>query len=160
MIQKKTIFNNVVLLQEKYGHLKEGDQTFDKINRVQVAHLNKTKDDYQYIYDSNNNITDIYENGRLVNHYQYDEANRLIEEQDFIFNQRNTYLYDSNGNILNKITYNLKTKEFIKENKYRYASNGISDMLVNFNDERYIYDRQSDNLNVWLFVNEVLQFPL
>ena len=153
--QKKTIFNNVVLLQEKYGHLKEGDQTFDKINRVQVAHLNKTKDDYQYIFDSNNNITDIYENGRLINHYQYDEANRLIEEQDFIFNQRNTYFYDSNGNILNKITYNLKTKEFIKENKYRYASNGISDMLVNFNDESCSYDEHG---NITNYRNQICKF--
>ena len=153
--EKKTSYNGNVLLKEKYGYVKDGDQTFNLINHLQVAILNKTKDDYQYVYDKNGNITEIFENGKLINQYTYDENNRLIKETDAILKQKIKYLYDKNNNILNKTVYDLSTNELIKEDKYQYASNLISDLLVKFNDESFSYDEYG---NIKTFRNQTCKF--
>ena len=153
--EKKTSYNGNVLLKEKYGYVKDGDQTFNLINHLQVAILNKTKDDYQYVYDKNGNIAEIFENGKLINQYTYDENNRLIKETDAILKQKIKYLYDKNNNILNKTVYDLSTNELIKEDKYQYASNLISDLLVKFNDESFSYDEYG---NIKTFRNQTCKF--
>ena len=153
--EKKTSYNGNVLLKEKYGYVKDGDQTFNLINHLQVAILNKTKDDYQYVYDKNGNIAEIFENGKLINQYTYDENNRLIKETDTILKQKIKYLYDKNNNILNKTFYDLSTNELIKEDKYQYASNLISDLLVKFNDESFSYDEYG---NIKTFRNQTCKF--
>ena len=66
----------------------------------------KINDDlYEYKYDNLYNITDIYLNKELINHYEYDNFNELIKEDNYILNKTIEYTYDTEGNILNRKEY-------------------------------------------------------
>ena len=39
---------------------------------------------YDYSYDNNGNITEIKQNGKLINKYTYDSLNELKEEYDYV----------------------------------------------------------------------------
>ncbi len=95
--EKKTSYNGNVLLKEKYGYVKDGDQTFNLINHLQVAILNKTKDDYQYVYDKNGNIK-TFKNQTC----KFDNFHKInqIGENNFTYNalgcrtRKNSIYYD------------------------------------------------------------------
>ena len=56
----------------------------------------------KYSYDSNGNITQINEDGRLLVKYTYDGVNRLIREDNAKLNKTYIFEYDGTGNITSK----------------------------------------------------------
>lgn len=57
---------------------------------------------YDYSYDANGNITEIRQNGKLINKYTYDSLNELKEEYDYVNKFYINYSYDGAGNLQNK----------------------------------------------------------
>ena len=120
----------------RYCYLKNGKRTSDIINKI----INNT-DKYEYTYDQLYNITDIYYNNKLIKHYEYNNYNELIRENDYINNKVIEYNYDKNGNLLtvldNSITYT-----------YEYENTNWSDQLTKYNNEAIVYDEIGNPIKI------------
>lgn len=93
-----------------------------------------------YKYDTLNNITDIYKNNMLQNHYVYNNLSWLLEDYDYNRNKKTIYTYDTVGNILSKKEYQLDTDNLQNESIYEYNNNDWQDQLTKFNSEDITYD--------------------
>ncbi|MBO4805898.1 MAG: hypothetical protein J5554_07635 [Paludibacteraceae bacterium] len=87
-----------------------------------ISHIKK-------VYDKRGNLSEEYENGKLTSYHRYDSKGRLLADSTFC--GKETYTYDSKGNILaiqksNDCIYagskKLPTK--ITVEKYEYGKNG------------------------------------
>jgi len=103
---------------------------------------------YNYTYDNLYNITDIYLNNEIINHYEYDNFNELIKEDNYILNKTIKYTYDTEGNILLKKEYELNTENLIKEDKYEYSNTSWEDQLTKFNNDTITYDAIGNPLTI------------
>ena len=70
---------------------------------------------YDYSYDNNGNITEIKQNGKLINKYTYDSLNELKEKYDYVNKfyinysygvVKTNYYYDSNKNLITLVKGN------------------------------------------------------
>ena len=70
---------------------------------------------YDYSYDNNGNITEIKQNGKLINKYTYDSLNELKEKYDYVNKfyinysyggVKTHYYYDSNKNLITLVKGN------------------------------------------------------
>ena len=146
--------------------------TYDELGRVTKKRLNDTIDteyhyiskgyrtsfivdkvtdngnSYEYKYDELDNITDIYYNGEIRNHYEYDNSNQLIKDDDYERNITSIYSYDNVGNILLKQEYKLNTEELLHEDIYEYSNSNWEDELTKFNDESITYDEIGNPLTI------------
>jgi len=113
--------------------------------------LDKLKDnfnEFEYKYDSLDNITDIYKNGDLINHYEYDNSNQLIKDDDYESGITTIYSYDNVGNIISKKDYRLQTERLLHEDIYEYNNTNWEDQLTKFNDENITYDEIGNPLTI------------
>ena len=113
--------------------------------------LDKLEDNFNYFeykYDELDNITDIYRNNNLVNHYEYDNSNQLIRDDDYERNMTTIYSYDNIGNILSKKEFVLNSKTLLNENTYLYTNTNWEDQLTKFNDEEITYDEIGNPLSI------------
>lgn len=87
---------------------------------------------FNYAYDSNGNITDIYKNGVLQEHYTYDALNQLKT----VTNGTNVYeyTYDNGGNILNVKLNGTVTDTYV------YGDENWKDKLTAYNGQAITYD--------------------
>lgn len=139
-IYKKSINDNYIT---RYQYLSLGNRTSTIIKSIE----NDT-DKYSYRYNCLNNITHIYHNGILENEYFYDSYNELVEENNYINNQKVKYSYDTNGNILYKRIYNLIDENMIAENTYEYNNENWCDQLTKFNNYNITYDDIGNPLTI------------
>ncbi len=136
----KDINNN---LKQEYKYITNGNKTSNTINEVKIGN-----DIYSYKYDNLYNITDIYKNKELINHYEYDNFNELIKEDNYILNKTIEYTYDTEGNILNRKEYELNTNTLIKTDTYEYSNTLWEDQLTKFNNESITYDEIGNPLTI------------
>ena len=97
-------------------------------------------------YDSNGNVQTISNYG-IVNHYSYDDRNRLVEEVDTQlvdtqWNERYVYAYNDGGNIVSKTIYDTTTG--IQKGSYSY--NYTNDRLTSYKYEQ-TYSIRSYNID-------------
>ena len=107
----------------------------------------------EYQYDAMNNITEIRENGTLIQSYAYDGQNQLVRENDVRKNETVTYAYDTGGNILTKKHYayttgSLEGKTPVSTDSYGYQNSGWKDLLTSYNGAPITYDG-SGNATKW-----------
>ena len=107
----------------------------------------------EYRYDAMNNITEIRENGTLIQSYAYDGQNQLVRENDVRKNETVTYAYDTGGNILTKKHYayttgSLEGKTPVSTDSYGYQNSGWKDLLTSYNGAPITYDG-SGNATKW-----------
>ena len=107
----------------------------------------------EYRYDAMNNITEIRENGTLIQSYAYDGQNQLVRENDVRKNETVTYAYDTGGNILMKKHYayttgSLEGKTPVSTDSYGYQNSGWKDLLTSYNGAPITYDG-SGNATKW-----------
>ena len=126
-----------------YTYLTNGKRT-----SLIVKSIENNNDLYSYKYDKLNNITHIYHNNILENKYYYDSYNQLIKENNYITNETIKYNYDNSGNIIYKKVYNLKTYNFLYENKYEYNNTNWVDQLTKYNDDIITYDEIGNPLTI------------
>jgi RHS repeat-associated protein len=99
---------------------------------------------YEYTYDSNKNITEIKENGAVIQSYVYDSWGQLIRENDARANKTYVYNYDSFGNLLSKNTYDYTTGELgavTDTDTCTYGDANWTDLLTEFNGQSIVYDQ-------------------
>ena len=64
---------------------------------------------FSYNYDSNVNITKVYENSILKQSYVYDALDQLVRENNAYANRTYVWVYGNGGNILSKTEYQYTT---------------------------------------------------
>lgn len=102
---------------------------------------------YEYHYDNLYNITDIYLNDELINHYEYDEFNELIKEDNYQTNITIKYTYDIDGNIQNKSQYVINSETLINTVNYLYNPD-YKDQLIKYNNEDIKYDATGNPISI------------
>ncbi|WP_304033652.1 RHS repeat domain-containing protein [Ruminococcus bromii] len=106
---------------------------------------------YDYSYDANGNITEIKQNGKLINKYTYDSLNELKEEYDYVNKFYINYSYDGAGNLQNKYeqvldpTYGYPTGTQ-HGNTYEYTDTSWKDKLTKVNGSNISYDANGNPL--------------
>ena len=106
---------------------------------------------YDYSYDNNGNITEIKQNGKLINKYTYDSLNELKEEYDYVNKFYINYSYDGAGNLQNKYeqvldpTYGYPTGTQ-HGNTYEYTDTSWKDKLTKINGDNITYDANGNPL--------------
>ncbi len=113
-----------------------------------VKSMKIEEDLYEYAYDDLYNITDIYLNGELINHYEYDSLNELIQNDNYVQNITYAFTYDKEGNILSKKEYELGTSNLIRQDTFEYKNSSWEDQLTKFNDEEIIYDKIGNPIKI------------
>ena len=107
---------------------------------------------YDYSYDANGNITEIKQNGKLINKYTYDSLNELKEEYDYVNKFYINYSYDGAGNLQNKYeqvldpTYGYPTGTQ-HGNTYEYTDTSWKDKLTKINGDNITYDANGNPLS-------------
>ena len=106
---------------------------------------------YDYSYDNNGNITEIKQNGKLINKYTYDSLNEVKEEYDYVNKFYINYSYDGAGNLQNKYeqvldpTYGYPTGTQ-HGNTYEYTDTSWKDKLTKVNGSNISYDANGNPL--------------
>jgi YD repeat-containing protein len=106
---------------------------------------------YDYSYDNNGNITEIKQNGKLINKYTYDSLNELKEEYDYVNKFYINYSYDGAGNLQNKYEQVLYPNNGYSTgtqngNTYEYTDTSWKDKLTKINGDNITYDANGNPL--------------
>ncbi len=139
-LQEQNINN---LYKTKYEYLTNGKRTSLLINK-----MTNNNNSYSYKYDKLDNITHIYYNDKLIYKYYYDEFNELIKEDDYIQNKTFRYIYDKNGNILSKNTYELKTFNLLDKKVFEYNNKNWTDQLTKYENDIISYDEIGNPISI------------
>ena len=94
--------NSVFFTDYEYAGGKSENSTTNLVSKLTQKYGADELVNYEYSYDGNGNITEIYENGTLAHKYTYDSLNQLKEEYDYINRFYINYSYDNCGNIQSK----------------------------------------------------------
>ena len=126
-----------------YEYVSFGNKTSQILKSIQI-----NTDLYEFEYNESYNITDIYLNNKLINHYEYGLNNELLKEFDYSLNKSHKYVYDNNGNILNSYTFDLVKNVLLNKDVYEYSDNNWKDKLTKFNDKVITYDNIGNPLTI------------
>ena len=139
-LKEKNINNQ---LPVTYEYERNGNKTSLILKRMTIDNII-----YDYKYDNLYNITDIYKNKELINHYTYDSFNELIKEDNYVSNKTITYTYDNSGNILKREEYEINTDILIHEDNFGYNNTNWKDQLTKFNDTEITYDEIGNPITI------------
>ena len=120
-----------------------GEMTYklgDGENATQIAK-------YKYSYDSNGNITEVWDGNNKIAKYQYDSLNQIKVAWDYQQNLKFTYTYDNSGNISGATNqaldprygedYTVGSPHSID---YYYNDSSWGDLLTSLNSTSLSYD--------------------
>ena len=127
----------------EYTYITNGNKTSTVLKSMKI-----NNDLYEYAYDHLYNITDIYLNNKLSNHYEYDNFNELIKEDNYSLNKTIRYTYDNAGNILKKQEYEIDTYNLLHTDTYEYNNANWEDQLTKYNNETITYDAIGNPLTI------------
>ena len=129
------------LINLSYDYLSKGNKTSFRIKN------NKIDDDlYSYNYDELYNITDVFLNNKIINHYEYDKYNQLTKSMDYLNGINKIYNYNLQGNILKIQTLNMNDV-LLSYNIFNY-DNSWDDRLIKFNEELIEYDNSGNPIKI------------
>ena len=119
----------------------------NKTTGLIATYQNGSDSAYSYEYDEVGNIKEITQGTTSIS-YVYDEANRLIRENNSILNQTIIYEYDAWGNILNKKVYAYTTATNpgtpTSTITYNYGNGTWKDQLTEYNGQTIAYDEMGN----------------
>ena len=133
------------LYSKHFNYLQKGNYTSNLVASEWFGKNGIIKESLKYSYDQNGNIIKVFENGELIQSFEYDGISRLIRENNKKLNKTTTFEYDAGGNIVRKIEYgyttvatdNLSGGSVIP---YTYPTSGWKDQLLSYNFETIEYD--------------------
>ena len=143
----KLVFNT----DYEYANGKAENSTTNLISKFSQSYGSDSVLSYVYSYDANGNITEIKQNGKLINKYTYDSLNELKEEYDYVNKFYINYSYDGAGNLQNKYeqvldpTYGYPTGTQ-NGNTYEYTDTSWKDKLTKVNGSNISYDANGNPL--------------
>ena len=144
----KLVFNT----DYEYANGKAENSTTNLISKFSQSYGGDSVLSYDYSYDANGNITEIKQNGKLINKYTYDSLNELKEEYDYVNKFYINYSYDRAGNLQNKYeqvldpTYGYPTGTQ-HGNTYEYTDTSWKDKLTKINGDNITYDANGNPLS-------------
>lgn len=135
----------------EYANGKAENSTTNLISKFSQSYGGDSVLSYDYSYDNNGNITEIKQNGKVINKYTYDSLNELKEEYDYVNKFYINYSYDGAGNLQNKYeqvldpTYGYPTGTQ-HGNTYEYTDTSWKDKLTKVNGSNISYDANGNPL--------------
>ena len=144
--------NSVYFTQYEYADGNAENSTTNLISKLTQKYGADELVNYEYIYDGNGNITQIYENGTLAHKYTYDSLNQLKEEYDYINRFYINYSYDNCGNIQSKNEQYLDPTYGYPSgsptgNVYEYTDTEWKDKVTKINGDTITYDEAGNPLS-------------
>ena len=153
--QVRTVRSDGVLVfstDYEYADGKAENSTTNLISKFSQSYGGDSVLSYDYSYDNNGNITEIRQNGELINKYTYDSLNELRDEYDYVNNFYIKYSYDGAGNLQGKYeqnidpTYGYPTGT-VHGNIYEYTDTSWKDKLTRINADNVTYDANGNPLS-------------
>ena len=140
------------LTQYEYINGSNTNSTTNLVRKLTQQYSNNELVNYQYIYNDNGDVTQVYENGIKVAVYTYDELNQLTWYADKNTELYKYFLYDNSGNITKVKEYRLSgtgwyPNGLIAENTYTYGDTNWKDKLTTYNNYAIIYDENGNPLS-------------
>ena len=136
----------------EYASGKAENSTTNLISNSSQSYGGDSVLSYDYSYDNNGNITEIKQNGKLINKYTYDSLNELKEEYDYVNKFYINYSYDGAGNLQNKYEQVLDPNYGYPTgtqhgNTYEYTDTSWKDKLTKINGDNITYDANGNPLS-------------
>lgn len=105
---------------------------------------------YSYNYNDTGNVENVYENGKKVAVYTYDELNQLVWYADTRTGRYIRIVYDNYGNIQRMESYSLGTNwapvKLLETRTYSYSDANWKDKLTEFDGDSITYDKNGNPL--------------
>ena len=144
--------NSVFFTDYEYASGKSENSTTNLVSKLTQKYGSDELVNYEYTYDNNGNITEIYENGTLAYKYTYDSLNQLYQEYDYVNLFYISYSYDGKGNILAKHEQALHPTYLYPTGKdsgnvYYYSDTEWTDKLTKINQYNITYDESGNPLS-------------
>ena len=135
----------------EYANGKAENSTTNLVSKYSQSYGSDSVLSYDYSYDNNGNITEIKQNGKLINKYTYDSLNELKEEYDYVNKFYINYSYDIAGNLQNKYEQVLDPNYGYPTgtqhgNTYEYTDTSWKDKLTKVNGSNISYDANGNPL--------------
>ncbi len=135
----------------EYADGKAENSTTNLVSKYSQSYGSDSVLSYDYSYDNNGNITEIKQNGKLINKYTYDSLNELKEEYDYVNKFYINYSYDGAGNLQNKYEQVLDPNYGYPTgtqhgNTYEYTDTSWKDKLTKVNGSNISYDANGNPL--------------
>ena len=135
----------------EYAGGKAENSTTNLVSKYSQSYGSDSVLSYDYSYDNNGNITEIKQNGKLINKYTYDSLNELKEEYDYVNKFYINYSYDGAGNLQNKYEQALDPNYGYPTgtqhgNTYEYTDTSWKDKLTKINGNNITYDANGNPL--------------
>ena len=136
----------------EYADGKAENSTTNLVSKYSQSYGSDSVLSYDYSYDNNGNITEIKQNGKLINKYTYDSLNELKEEYDYVNKFYINYSYDGAGNLQNKYEQVLDPNYGYPTgtqhgNTYEYTDTSWKDKLTKINGDNITYDANGNPLS-------------
>ena len=136
----------------EYADGKAENSTTNLVSKYSQSYGSDSVLSYDYSYDANGNITEIKQNGKLINKYTYDSLNELKEEYDYVNKFYINYSYDGAGNLQNKYEQVLDPNYGYPTgtqhgNTYEYTDTSWKDKLTKVNGSNISYDANGNPLS-------------
>ena len=142
--------DTVFTKQYSYYHGSESNATTNMVGGISYKLSSDRVLDYSYNYNDTGNVENVYENGKKVAVYTYDELNQLVWYADTRTGRYIRIVYDNYGNIQRMESYSLGTNwapvKLLETRTYSYSDTNWKDKLTEFDGNSITYDKNGNPL--------------
>ena len=147
---KQNESDTVFTKQYSYYHGSESNATTNMVGGISYKLSSDRVLDYSYNYNDTGNVENVYENGKKVAVYTYDELNQLVWYADTRTGRYIGIVYDNYGNIQKMESYSLGTNwapvKLLETRTYSYGDTNWKDKLTEFDGDSITYDKNGNPL--------------
>ena len=147
---KQNKSDTVFTKQYSYYHGSESNATTNMVGGISYKLSSDRVLDYSYNYNDTGNVENVYENGKKVAVYTYDELNQLMWYADTRTGRYIRIVYDNYGNIQKMESYSLGTNwapvKLLETRTYSYGDTNWKDKLTEFDGDSITYDKNGNPL--------------
>ena len=147
---KQNKSDTVFTKQYSYYHGSESNATTNMVGGISYKLSSDKVLDYSYNYTDTGNVENVYENGKKVAVYTYDELNQLVWYADTRTGRYIRIVYDNYGNIQRMESYSLGTNwapvKLLETRTYSYSDTNWKDKLTEFDGDSITYDKNGNPL--------------
>ena len=147
---KQNKSDTVFTKQYSYYHGSESNATTNMVGGISYKLSSDRVLDYSYNYTDTGNVENVYENGKKVAVYTYDELNQLVWYADTRTGRYIRIVYDNYGNIQRMESYSLGTNwapiKLLETRTYSYGDTNWKDKLTEFDGDSITYDKNGNPL--------------
>lgn len=147
---KQNKSDTVFTKQYSYYHGSESNSTTNMVGGISYKLSSDRVLDYSYNYNDTGNVENVYENGKKVAVYTYDELNQLVWYADTRTGRYIRIVYDNYGNIQKMESYSLGTNwapvKLLETRTYSYGDTNWKDKLTEFDGDSITYDKNGNPL--------------